>query len=69
MDKVFITRTTVKCPHCGVDNSMLIFGDQLGKMNIACCDVEQGGCTEEFAYMPLVYVEVQVFKFQKVEEE
>ena len=63
----FLTSTLIKCPYCGIENKVIIYSDQLHTKTVTYCDVEIGGCDEQFAYSVEFSVETEVFKFEKVE--
>ena len=67
-EKTFITRHQVMCPMCGVQNTVLIYSDQLHGKTLTYCDVEIGGCDEQFAYSVDFSIETETYKLVKTEE-
>jgi hypothetical protein len=66
-EKTHITTTLVKCPSCGIENKVAIYSDQLRGKTLVCCDVEIGGCDEQFAYSVDFSIETETFKLVKTE--
>jgi hypothetical protein len=66
-EKTLIATTLVRCPHCGIENKVLIYSDQLHGKSLTYCDLEIGGCDEQFAYSVDFSIETETFKLVKTE--
>ena len=63
----------IDCPYCNFRNKIGNLGsrtniDQYG-MNIHCCDLEEGGCDNYFAYKLDIKVQSQSYKIDTVSKE
>jgi hypothetical protein len=59
---------TVKCPYCGFLNKRTT-DRNYEPVQLIYCQVEEGGCDNQFAYQPdiTVTVDVKVFKLSPLE--
>lgn len=67
-EKTYITTTLVKCPYCGIENKVTVYADQLHGKLLMYCDLEIGGCDEQFAYSVDFSIETETYKLVKTEE-
>jgi hypothetical protein len=63
-----IGRVSLKCPCCGFINEIHVDTEELGKMNVFHCMVDEGGCDEPFVWRPYATIEAEVYAIAKLEK-
>ena len=63
-----VGRVSLKCPYCGFVNNIHVDTEELGKMNVFHCMIEEGGCDEPFVWRPRVEIEADVYAITGLEK-
>lgn len=58
----------VTCPNCGRERELLVDAEDLRKLEIVNCIVEEGGCDEDFVVRPWAEIKAEVYTISKVKE-
>jgi hypothetical protein len=56
---------SVKCPHCGFVNDMWVDAEDLGKLRVYWCNLEEGGCDAPLVVCPTATVTATVYTISK----
>ena len=54
----------VTCPHCKREFEYLVFAEELRTYKVVNCEVEEGGCDEDFVIRPWVTINVEVYTLE-----